>query len=64
MPETSARIQRVIEEIAGNEALLEMLDRGIATAGSIVSRTGDLDDRTMNSQQLVARFIQLIEQPQ
>jgi hypothetical protein len=64
MPETSARIQRAIEEIAGKEAVLEMRDRRIATARSIVSRTGDLDDRTMNSHQPVARFIQLIEQPQ
>ena len=53
MAETNNRIQRVIEEITGNEALLEMLETdaasemlnwGIATAKSIVTRTGELDD--------------------
>src|SRR5215208_426074 len=53
MAETNNRIQRVIEEISGNEALLEMLETdaasemlnwGIATAKSIVTRTGELDD--------------------
>lgn len=53
MAETDTRIQRVIEEITGNEALLEMLETdaatemlnwGIATAKSIVSRTVELDD--------------------
>jgi hypothetical protein len=53
MAETNARIQRVIEELTGNEALLQMLETdaatemlnwGIATAKSIVSRTSELDD--------------------
>jgi hypothetical protein len=53
MAETNTRIQRVIEELTGNEALLEMLQTdaatemlnwGIATAKSIVSKTMELDD--------------------
>ena len=53
MAEINTRIQRMIEEMTGNEALLEMLETdaaaemlnwGIATAKSIVSRAGDLDD--------------------
>ena|SRR5687768_12493350 len=48
-----ARIERVIEEMMGNEALLEMLDTeaatemlnwGIATAKSLVKETKGLDD--------------------
>jgi hypothetical protein len=55
MAELNARVERVIEEITGNEALLQMLDTdaasemlnwGIATAKSIVSKTIDLDDFT------------------
>jgi hypothetical protein len=55
MAELNARVERVIEEITGNEALLQMLDTdaaremlnwGITTAKSIVSRTVDLDDFT------------------
>ena len=55
MAELSARVERVIEEITGNEALLQMLDTdaatemlnwGITTAKSIVSKTIDLDDFT------------------
>src|SRR6266511_3021935 len=47
------RIERVIEEMTGNESLLQMLDAdaatemlnwGIATAKSILSKTQDLDD--------------------
>jgi len=47
------RVERVIEEMTGNESLLQMLDAeaatemlnwGIATAKSIVSNTQDLDD--------------------
>jgi hypothetical protein len=47
------RIERVIEEMSGNESLLQMLDAeaatemlnwGITTAKSIVSKTQDLDD--------------------
>lgn len=47
------RLERVIEEMTGNESLLEMLDTeaatemldwGIAMARSIVSRTQNLDD--------------------
>lgn len=53
MAEINTRIQRVIEEITGNESLLEMLDTetaaemlnwGITTAKSIVSKTQDHDD--------------------
>jgi hypothetical protein len=53
MADFSARIQRVIEELTGNESLLEMLDTeaatemlnwGIATAKSIVTKTQELDD--------------------
>ena len=53
MADLSARMERVIEEMTGNEALLEMLDTdaasemlnwGIATAKSIISRTMELDD--------------------
>jgi hypothetical protein len=55
MADLSARMERVIEEMTGNEALLEMLDTesaremlnwGIATAKSVITRTGDLDDFT------------------
>lgn len=53
MAETNTRLQRVIEEMTGNEALLEMLDTeaatemlnwGIAAARAIVTRTRELDD--------------------
>ena len=53
MAETNTRLQRVIEEITGNEALLEMLETeaatemlnwGLTTAKSIVSNTKGLDD--------------------
>ena len=53
MADLSARMERVIEEMTGNEALLEMLDNdaasemlnwGIATAKSIIGRTMELDD--------------------
>jgi hypothetical protein len=53
MAETTSRIQRVIEELSGNEALLEMLDTdaavemlnwGIATAKSLISKTSELDE--------------------
>jgi hypothetical protein len=53
MADLNARMERVIEEISGNEALLEMLDTdaasemlnwGIATAKSMLSRTMQLDD--------------------
>lgn len=53
MAELNARMERVIEEMTGNEALLQMLDTdaatemlnwGIATAKSILSKTRDLDD--------------------
>ncbi|HEX5807345.1 MAG TPA: hypothetical protein VFY25_01665 [Anaerolineales bacterium] len=55
MAEINDRLQRAIEELSGNEALLEMLDTeaalamlnwGIATARSIVARTSELDDFT------------------
>jgi hypothetical protein len=53
MADISSRIQRVIEEMTGNEALLEMLETdaaiemlewGKALATSVVQRTADLDD--------------------
>ena len=53
MTDVSARIQRVIEELMGNEALLgmlqtdaaeEMLRWGSALAASLVQRTEDQDD--------------------
>jgi hypothetical protein len=53
MTDFSTRLERAIEEMTGNESLLEMLDSeaatemlnwGIATAKSIVSKTQDLDD--------------------
>jgi hypothetical protein len=53
MADLKTRMERVIEEMAGNEALLQMLDTdaasemlhwGIATAKSMISRTRDLDD--------------------
>jgi hypothetical protein len=53
--ESDARVERVVEEITGNEALLEMLETdaaaemlnwGIATAKSIVTKTLELDDST------------------
>jgi hypothetical protein len=53
MTDLDIRIERVIEEMTGNESLLEMLDTeaatemlnwGIATSKSIVTKTQDLDD--------------------
>ena len=53
MADLNARMERVIEEIAGNEALLEMLETdaakemlnwGIETAKSMMSRTREIDD--------------------
>jgi len=53
MADLNSRMERVIEEISGNEALLETLDTdaatemlnwGIATAKSLISRTIDMDD--------------------
>lgn len=53
MADLNARMERVIEEIAGNEALFEMLETdaaremlnwGIVTAKSMISRTRELDD--------------------
>jgi hypothetical protein len=53
MADLHARMERVIEELAGNEALLEMLetdaakemlDWGITTAKAMISKTGELDD--------------------
>ena len=55
MAEINSRVERIIEELTGNEALLEMLDTdaatemlnwGITTAKSIVSKTMELDDFT------------------
>jgi hypothetical protein len=53
MVDISARVQRTVEEMMGNEALLgmleteaatEMLNWGIATAKTLISKTQDLDD--------------------
>lgn len=53
MADLNARVERVIEELTGNEALLQMLDTasasemlnwGIATAKSMIGRTLDRDD--------------------
>ncbi|HSL30078.1 MAG TPA: hypothetical protein VK900_12830 [Anaerolineales bacterium] len=53
MADLSARMERVIEQLSGNEALVgmleteaatEMLDWGIATAKSLITRTNELDD--------------------
>ena len=55
MVEIGARLQRVIEEMTGNEALLEMLeteaatemlDWGIEMATSLVKRTKGMDEAT------------------
>ena len=55
MSDINARIQRTVEEVMGNEALLEMLNTdaatemlnwGIETAKTLVSKTMDLDDLT------------------
>lgn len=57
MAELGSRIQRVVEDLMGNEALLEMLetdaakemlDWGIETATSIVKKTDDKDDIAAN----------------
>ncbi len=53
MVDINARIQNMVEELTGNEALLEMLQTeaatemlnwGIATAQTLISKTQDLDD--------------------
>ena len=53
MSDPNARMERVIEEITGNETLLQMLDTdaasemlnwGIATAKSMLNRAMELDD--------------------
>jgi hypothetical protein len=53
MADLNTRMERVIEEMTGNEALLQMLDTdaatemlnwGIATAKSIIKKTTELDD--------------------
>lgn len=53
MADVSSRVQRVVEEMMGNEALLEMLETdaasemlnwGIAMATSLVKKTNDLDN--------------------
>jgi hypothetical protein len=53
MADLNARVERVIEELTGNEALLQMLETeaatemlnwGIATAKSMISKTMELDD--------------------
>jgi hypothetical protein len=53
MADINARIQRMVKEVTGNEALLEMLEGeaatemlnwGITTVETLVSKTTDLDD--------------------
>ena len=53
MAELEARVQKAIEDIAGNESLLEMLDTeaaaelfewGSSTATSLVTQTDGMDD--------------------
>jgi hypothetical protein len=53
MADLNTRMERIIEELTGNEALLQMLDTdaasemlnwGISTARSTISRTMELDD--------------------
>ncbi len=53
MTDINARIQHTVEEVLGNEALLEnlnteaateMLNWGISTAKTLISKTMDLDD--------------------
>ena len=53
MADLNARMERVIEEMTGNESLLQMLDTesatemlnwGIATAKSMISKTREMDD--------------------
>ena len=53
MADINSRINKIVDELSGNEALLEMLDTdaatemlnwGIATATSLVKRTEGLDD--------------------
>jgi hypothetical protein len=53
MADLNARVERVIEELTGNEALLQMLETnaatemlnwGISTAKSMIGKTLDLDD--------------------
>jgi hypothetical protein len=55
MADLNARMERVIEEVTGNETLLQMLDTdaatemlnwGMATAKSMISKTRELDDFT------------------
>jgi hypothetical protein len=55
MADLHARMEQMIEEITGNEALLEMLDTsaakemldwGILTAKTIINKTGEIDDLT------------------
>jgi hypothetical protein len=57
MVDINSRVQRVIEELLGNEALLEMLETeaaaemlnwGTAMATSLVQTTNDLDDFAAN----------------
>jgi hypothetical protein len=57
MANIKARVERVVEEISGNEALLEMLETeaatemlnwGIEMAKSLVKKTDDMDDLAAN----------------
>ncbi|HET9909984.1 MAG TPA: hypothetical protein VFQ23_25270 [Anaerolineales bacterium] len=57
MADVNARVQRVVEELTGNEALLEMLETeaatemlnwGIDMAKSLVKKTDDMDEPAAN----------------
>ena len=57
MADLSSRVQRVVEEIMGNEALLEMLETeaatemlnwGIEMGTSLVNKTDDMDEAATN----------------
>ena len=57
MADINARVQRVVEELMGNEALLEMLETeaatemlnwGIDMAKSLVKKTDDMDEPVAN----------------
>jgi hypothetical protein len=58
MPDLTARAERAIKELSGNESLLGMLDTeaasemlnwGIAATRAMVNRTGEIDDAAADS---------------
>lgn len=62
MADISARIQRTVEEIMGNEALLEMLDTK-AAAEKMDAVLNQVEDKTHTPHQLVLKLRQLLEEP-